>query len=47
MKKPIKTLVLLTKSIIIDIQTVHINFLTSSMRKNEKYFNYKLTPGPT
>ena len=50
------THVLLTKSIIVDIQNVHINFSTSFKRlvvlieretENEKYFNHELTPGPT
>ena len=55
LKKKQKTKVLLTKSIFVDIQNVHINFSTSFMRlvvlieretENEKYFNYELTPGP-
>ena len=50
------TQVLLTKSIIVDIQNVPINFSTSFMTlvflieretENVKYFNYEITPGPT
>ena len=51
-----QTQVFLTKSIIVDIQNVHISFSASFTRlavlieretENEKYFNYELTPGPT
>ena len=51
-----KTNVQKIKTIIVDIQNVHINFSTSFMRlvvlierktENKKYFNYELALGPT